>query len=324
MTIKQLAVLTHGLDGPGMNAAIRAVVRMALQQGWQVQGVRQGFKGLLAGEFVALRARSVSGTIERGGTFLGTSELSLTDAHNQRVALRQLNAANADALVVIGGREAMRNGATLAHLGFAVAGVPASIENDVWGADQAIGLDTALNTALDALDRIRDTASSQQEAFVVEVAGAHSGHLALLVAIAGGAEVLCVPERAYLAADVAREVSAAYVRGKQHCIIVVAEGARPSAQELATALEAQHAEIGFETHLTMLSHLQRGGKPLERDRVLGTRLGAAAVGRLAQGERGVMVGLVEGALVTTPLSEAAERSRELSAEHWEMARVLAR
>jgi len=324
MMISKLAVLTHGEDGPGMNAAIRAVVRMAAHQGWQVLGVRRGFAGLLAGVFVPLSSRVVSGTIERGGTLLATGEADLDTPAQVRAALRRLNEESIDALVVIGGREAMQGGAALAATGYPVTGVPASIENDVWGTDQAIGVDTALNTALDALDRIKDTASSQQEAFVVQVAGRRSGYLALLTAMAGGAEVLCVPEQPFEPEVVAQQVSAAYVRGKQHCIIVVAEGARPAASELAAALEARRDEIGFSTHLIMLSHLQRGGKPLVHDRFLGTSLGAMAVTRLAEGELGVMVGLVSGAPLSTPLDQAAAQPRTLAAEQLKMADVLAR
>ncbi|MGI6377172.1 MAG: ATP-dependent 6-phosphofructokinase [Anaerolineae bacterium] len=323
MTISRLAVLTHGADAPGMNAAIRATVRMAVREGWQALGVRRGLEGLLAGEFAPLGTRSVSGTIERGGTLLGTSNAEL-DAAQVRTALRRLNEAQADALIVIGGRDAMRGAVALAAQGCCVLGLPASIENDICGTDQAIGVDTALNTALDALDRIRDTASSQQEAFVVEVAGRCCGHLALLTALAGGAEVLCVPEHPCDEQAVATEVSSSYVRGKEHCIILVAEGARPSAQALAAALDARHEEIGFATRLIMLSHLQRGGSPLAQDRYLATALGAAAVSRLAQGEQGVLVGLVDGATITTPLDDVATRVRALDESLLAMARVLAR
>lgn len=323
MTINKLAVLTHGADAPGINAAIRAVVRMAARHGWQTLGVRRGLQGLLAGEYALLGTRDVSGTIERGGTFLGTSNGDL-EAAAVRTALRRLNEAQVDALVVIGGREAMQGAAALASQGACVVGVPASIENDVCGIDQAIGVDTALNTALDALDRIRDTASSQQEAFVVEVAGQHSGHLALLTAIAGGAEVLCVPEQACDEQAVVAEVSSSYVRGKEHCIILVAEGARPGAQALAEALDVRRQETGFATRLIMLSHLQRGGSPLAQDRYLATTLGAAAVSRLAQGEQGALVGLVDGVVVTTPLSMVATERRVLDDNLLEMAQVLAR
>lgn len=324
MSIHILAVLTHGEDGPGMNAAIRAVVRMATHEGWQTRGVRHGFAGLLAGEFVPLGTRDVSGMIERGGTRLGTGEGELNTPARVREALRRLNEEAIDALVVIGGREAMAGGAALAAAGMLVVGVPACIDNDIVGTDRAIGVDTALNTALDALDRIRDTASSQQEAFVAEIAGRRSGHLALLTAVAAGAEVLCVPEHPYTCAEVAEQVGAAYVRGKQHCLIVVAEGARPSAAELAAALEARREEVGFATHLIILSHLQRGGAPLAQDRFLGTDLGAAAVVRLAQGQSGVMVGLVDGVPVTTPLAEAAAQLRVLEPEQLVMADTLAR
>ncbi len=324
MPISDVAVLTHGADCPAMNAAIRAVVRMAAHQGCETQGVRHGFDGLLAGEFVPLASRAVSGTIERGGTLLGTGAASLDGPVQLRGALRELNEARADALVVIGGREAMRGGAALAAAGFPVVGVPASIEDDVSGTDQAIGVDTALNTALDALDRIKDTASAQQEAFVVEVAGQHSGRLALLTAMAGGAEVLCVPEQPNSADRVAAEVADAYVRGKQHCIVVVAEGARPTAQELASELARRHEDVGFATRLIMLSHLQRGGKPLASDRCLATRLGAAAVIQLAHGQSGVMVGLVDGVLTCTPLAQTAKDPRPLDDDKLKMAGILAR
>lgn len=323
MAIMRLAVLTHGADGPGMNAAIRASVRMAIHQGWEAFGVRGGFPGLLGGEFEPLGPRSVSGLIERGGTYLGTSETDLGE--EQRVeGLQQLARARIDALVVIGGRQAIGIAAALGREGLAIVGVPASIENDLPGTDDAIGADTALNTALDAIDRIKDTASSQQEAFVVQVAGRCSGRLALRVGVAGGAEVLCIPENPCQAATVARLVADAYQRGKPHCIVVVAEGARPGAVELAQMLEAQRAEVGFESHLVILSHLQRGGTPTANDRIQGTRLGAEAVRRLAQGERGVMVGLIDGQMVTTPLATVAAHPQPLDRGFKEMADMLAR
>ena len=201
--------------------------------------------------------------------------------------------------------------------------VPASIENDVWGTDQAIGADTALNTAMDAIDRIKDTASSQQQAFVVEMVGAHSGYLTLMTGLVGGAEITCIPETSLSLEAIVSEVSDTYVRGKEHCIIVVAEGANPDAHAIQAYLTEHQAQTGFEAHLTMLGHIQRGGAPLARDRYLATLLGAAAVEALADGAPGVMVGIDENHAVRVPLADVVTHQKSIDRQYLELAGMLA-
>jgi len=322
--IRQVGVLTSGADSPGFNACIRAVVRMGLHCEWGPVGIRRGYEGLLNGETIPLSSRSVSGVIGRGGTFLGSSlHEPLGTPQGLRQALRHLNQAGIDALVVIGGQRALLGALALHETGLPTIGVPGTIENDICGTDLAIGVDTALNTALDAMDRIRDTASSHQQAFLVEVMGGRCGYLALWVGIAGGAEMVCIPEVPFALERVANEVGSAYIRGKKHCIITVAEGARPSAAGIAEYLQANQEETGFSVHLTILGHVLRGGSPTAYDRLLATRLGAAAVKQLHQGASGVMVGLVDGEMVCSPLAEVTERTRQISDAEYELARVLA-
>ena len=322
--IRRIAVLTSGGGCPGSNACIRAVVRMSLHFGWEAWGVRRGYAGLLVGDLTPLTSRSVSHVIDRGGTFLGSSRC---DDFRTRVgireALRHLNEDAIDALVVIGGDGSLRGARELSEAGAQVVGVPGTIENDIGGTDIAIGVDTALNSALDAIDRIKDTASSQEQAFLVEVAGRQSGYLALMAGIAGGAEMVCVPDMSFGLDDVVREIGEAYVRGKQHCIVVVAEGVQPSATLIAERLSGRRTEIGFGIRLSVLSHVQRGGSPTAKDRLLATKLGAAAVERIKQGETGTMVGVVNGELATTDLAEATSASRGIDIRDFELAAMLA-
>ena len=323
--IRRLAVVTSGGDSPGFNPCIRSVVRMALHYGWEPWGVRHGYEGLLRGELMRLTSRSVSNIIGHGGTMLGASRSeAFGTALGQREALRSLNENGVDGLVVIGGDGSMRGALALEEAGVPTVGIPGTIENDVCGTGLAIGVDTALNTAIDALDRIKDTASSHQQAFLVEVMGARSGYLALMAGIAGGAEMVCIPELPFTLEDVVREVGDAYVRGKPHCIITVSEGAKPHAAEIAAYLEERREQTGFGVRLSILGHIQRGGSPSAYDRYLGTRFGAKAVQLLHEGVHGVMVGLADGVLATTPLAEVAEGTCPLDESYFEMARILAR
>jgi 6-phosphofructokinase 1 len=323
-TIQHVGVLTAGDDGPGMNAAVRSAVRMALEQGWTVTGIQQGFHGLLRGQFVELESRSVSHIIDLGGTFLGTSSGDILEDHTQLLdTFHALREQGIDGLVVIGGRRALDAARALNEGGMPTVGVPASSENDLWGIDVAIGVDTALNTAIEAIDHIQDTALSQHKAFVIEIMGRHSGYLTLMASIAGGAEVTCIAEAPFDLEDVAEEVAAAYRRDKGHCLIVVAEGAEPDAHSIHSYLNEHQDETGFEANLTMLGHMQRGGTPTAKDRFLATRLGAAAVQALADGKHGVMVGTRENRLVYPSLTDVIAREREIDMAYLELATVLA-
>jgi 6-phosphofructokinase 1 len=325
MAIHRIGVLTSGGDGPGFNPCLRAATRMALSLGVQVVGIKRGYTGLLNDEFVELTARSVGGIIDKGGTFLGTSRsLDFKSRRGQMDALRNLNDAEIDGLVVIGGDGTMRGAQRLHELGLPIMGVPGTIDNDVGGTDLAIGVDTALNTALDAIDRIKDTASSLQRAFVVEVMGRESGYLALMTGLAGGAEMACIPEVPFELEDVARTVTDAYVKGKSHAIICVAEGARYNAVAIAEYLRERHEEAGFSVRMTILGHIQRGGAPLAFDRLLATRLGAAAAQYLIEGRSGEMVGLIGNEIASTPFEEVIAERKPIDVDMYRLAEVLAR
>jgi len=323
--IRRVGILTSGGDSPGYNPCVRAVVRQALHYGWEAWGIKSGYAGLLRGEIIPLTSRSVSGIIASGGTILGSSRCDqFNTAQGLRQALRNLNEAGLDALVVVGGDGSLRGARALDEAGIPTLGVPGTIENDVPGTDMAIGVDTALNTALGAMDRIRDTATSQQQVFMIEMMGSRSGYLALMAGITGGAEMACIPEIPFTLEQVEREVADAYIRGKKHCIITVAEGTVPHASEIAAYLEAHAEQTGFGVRLSMLGHIQRGGSPTAHDRILGTRLGAAAVDQLYQGNHGVMVGIVDGQLICTSLAEATATTRALEADDLQFATILAR
>ncbi len=321
--MKRIAVLTSGGDGPGLNPCIRAVTRMALHQGVEVTGVHRGYDGLIGGDVRELDARAVGGIMGRGGTILGTARCQeFTTEHGQRRAIRTLNQLGAEGLVVIGGNGSLTGALQLHRLGFPVVGIPATIDNDVNGTDIAIGVDTALNTILDAIDRIKDTASSHHRAFLIETMGRNSGYLALSSGLAGGAELVLIPEIETSLEKVADVIEDTYIRGKAHCIIVVAEGWKPGCRALISYLMDRREELGFEVRLTVLGHVQRGGKPSAFDRLLATRLGAAAATALIDGARGVMVGWVGNQLSTIPLEKAVAFQKSIDREIYELSAVM--
>jgi len=323
--MKRIGVLTSGGDGPGLNPCIRAVTKMALGYGLEVMGIERGYAGLIDGEMISLDARSVGGIIGRGGTFLGTARApEFKTPQGQREALRSLNRRGIEGLVVIGGNGSLIGACALHRLGFPVVGVPATIDNDVVGTDMAIGVDTALNTILDAIDKIKDTASSHQRAFLVETMGRESGYLALMGGIAGGTELILIPEVETTLEEVAQGLMDAYVRGKAHCIVVVAEGYKPGTQAVATYLKERQEELGFEVRVTVLGHIQRGGAPLAFDRILATRLGAAAVRELHEGNHGHLVGLIGNQIVLTPLEDLLTHRKEIDLSLYELGTIMER
>lgn len=322
--MKRIAVMTSGGDSPGINAAIRAVVRTALEYNIEVYGVRQAYTGLMNGDFELLTSVEVSGILQRGGTILQTARNDeFKTPQGQKRGLRRLNEHNIEALVVIGGNGSLSGALALHKLGFQVVGVPGSIDNDIWGTDMSIGVDTALNTILDALDRLRDTASSHQRAFIIEVMGRNCGYLALMGSILGGAEIVITPERPHTMEEVAAALENAYVRGKSHAIAVIAEGAPFRATELEAYLK-NNPNVGFEIRLTILGHIQRGGSPSAFDRLLATRMGVEAVKVLMEGQSGVMVALSGREMKTVPLEDAVSQIRPISESYFEMAKFLAR
>lgn len=309
--MKKIAVLTSGGDAPGMNAAIRAVVRSAIWHGASVVGVEQGYEGLIEGRFVPLDARAVGSIIHRGGTMLRTARSErFKTAEGRALALEQLKNQGVEGLIVIGGDGSFRGAHALCEAGFPVVGVPGTIDNDLWGTDMTIGCDTALNTALEAVRRLRDTASSHDRLFIVEVMGRDCGFIALHTALSGGAESVLVPERPITPAEVCRRLRASREGGKSYSLVVVAEGVMSGA-ELAASLSDCGA---FEARVTVLGYIQRGGSPSAYDAALATRLGSRAVDLLLEGQKDVMVGLTGGALTTAPLPLTWERNKELKPE----------
>jgi 6-phosphofructokinase 1 len=321
--MNRIAVLTSGGDAPGMNAAIRAVVRNGLEMGWDVFGVRGGYSGLVAGDLVQMSARDVGGIIQRGGTVLGSARCpEFHEESTRRKALAQMEEWGVGGLVVIGGNGSQTGANALDEMGFPVIGVASTIDNDLLGSEITIGVDTALNIALESIDRLKVTASSHRRGFLVEVMGRKCGYLALMAAIAGGAEVVVIPEIELTPPQVADMLRDAYKRGKQHAVAVVAEGATYDAEALVTYFKKHEESIGFELRATILGHVQRGGEPTAYDRVLGTRLGAGAVEALARGEHGVVVGMNQSKVTTTPLKDIVGRTKSIDPELFQLAKIL--
>ncbi len=323
-TPKRIAVLTSGGDAPGMNAALRAVVRSGVLRGYHMLGVRHGYSGLLSGDMVSLGPREVGGIIHQGGTMLGTSRCeALKTRHGQQIALERLQREKIDALVVIGGNGSQTGAHALAREGAHVVGIASTIDNDLVGADISLGTTTALNTALDAIDRLRVTAASHDRAFLVEVMGRHSGYLAATAAIAGGAEALVVPEVDVEPEAIEEQLRISRARGKSHAIIVVAEGSRLNADALLHYFQLHAARLGFELRATRLGHIQRGGAPVAFDRMLGSTLGAAAIGHIDAGDCSILVGWRDGTVKATALADVADRTKALDLRLLDLAHALA-
>ncbi|MFV8752268.1 ATP-dependent 6-phosphofructokinase [Nannocystaceae bacterium ST9] len=326
-----MAVLTSGGDAAGMNMAIRAVVRSAITRGWHPYGVQEGYAGLIAplelGQIRPLEARDVGGILGLGGTVLGSARCpEFAQPEVRRRGLANLAELGIDALVVIGGNGSQAGANALYRDGIAVVGIASTIDNDLEGTDITLGADTAANVAADAVDKLRVTASSHRRASIIEVMGRDCGYLALTVGLACGAEAIVIPEAEMSPDEVAERIEDAYRRGKKHALVIVAEGAQRDGAELARVLQDdQHCRrIGFELRVTVLGHVQRGGTPTVFDRLLGARLGHAAVERIARGEFGVLVGLRGQQIVSTPLATIVGRQKPLNTDLIALARVLAR
>ena len=321
--MRRIAVLTSGGDAPGMNAAIRAVVRTGVLKGWDVFGVKGGYEGLINGIFIPMGTRDVGGILQRGGTILGSARCpEFVTEKGQLKGLRSLNESGIDALIVIGGNGSQAGNYALHKLGFPVVGIASTIDNDLYGCDVTIGVDTALNIALEAIDRLKTTASSHQRAFLIEVMGRKCGYLALMAAIAGGAEYVVLPEVDVDPETIAGELTTAYEKGKQHAIIVVAEGATYNATALDNYFKKHRERLGFDLRVTILGHTQRGGFPGAIDRILASKLGAAANEQLEKGNFGVLVGEVKGEVVATPLADVIGRPKKLDPLLIELAKKL--
>jgi 6-phosphofructokinase 1 len=322
--MKRIAVLTSGGDAPGMNAAIRTVVRLGINEGWEVFGVRNGYAGLVEERIDPLGARDVGGILQRGGTFLGSARFpEWKEEAVREKALANLSARAIEALVVIGGNGSQTGAHALSRMGFPVVGVASTIDNDLPCTEITIGVDTALNIALESIDRLRVTASSHKRAFVVEVMGRNCGYLALMAGIAGGAEAVVVPEAEVDPDVIFAELHDAYSRGKAHALVVVAEGARYNAAALLKHFQQNRGRLGFDLRATTLGHVQRGGVPGAFDRLLATRLSAAAVDHLRRGEHGRLMGFVGGEVRSTPLDEVMRSTKTIDMELLKLARILA-
>jgi 6-phosphofructokinase 1 len=322
--IRRVAVLTSGGDAPGMNACIRAMTRTGLARGWQVWGIRYGYQGLLDGDMAPLGWADVGGIIETGGTVLGSSRCRpFRSEDGQRRALGQLAAREIDALVIIGGNGTQHGALALDGLGFPVVGVASTIDNDLYGSEPSIGVDTALNVAMESIDRLRTTAFSHRRISLVEVMGRDSGYLALMAGLAGGAEAVVVPEDPVDLAALEAQLAGAH-RRKRHALVVVAEGAVPGTAGLAAHFRALADRLDVEVRVTVLGHVQRGASPTAADRLLGTRLGAAATEALADGRRGVLVGLLDGRTAQTTLDEVCRGRKVVDPKLLDLAELLAR
>ena len=323
-SIKRIGVLTSGGDAPGMNAAIRAVVRCAAANDLDVLGIRRGYAGLLDGEIIEMGPRSVANVIHRGGTLLGTArcEEMKTSAGLQK-AVKNLQSFGIDGLVAIGGDGTFRGAQALSELTRVhVVGVPGTIDNDLYGTDSTIGFDTAVNTALEAIDRLRDTAEAHDRLFFVEVMGRTRGFIALSVGVAGGAEDVLVPEVPTDLDELARSITTQFAAGKRASIVVVAEGDDAGrAFEVAQKLGSR---LVMDYRVCVIGHVQRGGPPSAQDRLLASKLGAGAVLTLVEGRSGVMVGLLNGRVVETPFDQTWKNQKELDTELLYLMKVLAR
>ncbi|WP_026690645.1 6-phosphofructokinase [Alteribacter aurantiacus] len=317
--MKRIGVLTSGGDSPGMNAAIRAVVRKAIYHDLEVYGIYQGYAGLISGQIEKLELGSVGDIIHRGGTMLYTARCEeFKTLEGQKKGIEQLNKFGIEGLVVIGGDGSFQGARKLTEHGFPTIGVPGTIDNDIAGTDYTIGFDTALNTVIDAIDKIRDTATSHERTYVVEVMGRDAGDLALWAGLADGAETILVPEVDYNMDDVVSRLKRGAERGKKHSIILVAEGVG-SGVDIGREIQEK---TNFETRVTVLGHIQRGGSPTASDRVLASRLGAKAVELLINGKQGQMVGIEKNVLVSHDIEEALSREHTIDEEMYKLSQEL--
>lgn len=306
--VQKIGVLTSGGDAPGMNAAIRAVVRSALSRGIEVYGIYNGYKGMLEGEIVKLDRKSVGNIIGSGGTVLGSARLpEFKDEKVRLEAIKNLKKLGIEAVVTIGGDGTYQGALALTKMGINCVGLPGTIDNDIASTDYTIGFDTAVCTAVDALDKLRDTCRSHQRCSIVEVMGRYCGDIAYQAGVAAGANLVITSETGINEAEVIETVRNCKTVGKRHCIIVVTEHI---CDVFSLAKKVEDA-TGFETRATVLGHIQRGGSPSPADRVIATRLGDAAVEELAAGNGGVCMGIVKGEIVATPIDVALKMKKNL-------------
>jgi 6-phosphofructokinase 1 len=319
MAMKKIGVLTSGGDSPGMNAAVRAVVRKGIFHNVEVYGIYGGYAGLMSGNIKKLELGSVGDIIHRGGTFLQSARSEeFKTREGQQKGIDQLNKHGIDGLVVIGGDGSYMGAKALTEQGFPCVGVPGTIDNDIPGTEFTIGFDTALNTVIDAIDKIRDTASSHERTFIIEVMGRNAGDIALWSGLAGGAETILIPEEKHDIKDIALRLKKGQERGKKHSIIIVAEGVM-SGYEVGKIIKE---ETDFDTRVTVLGHVQRGGSPTVTDRVLASRLGARAVELLIEGKGGRAVGIEKNEMVDYDIIEALAKPHTIDLNLYKLSKEL--
>ena len=320
---KTIGVLTSGGDAPGMNAALRAVTRAAISNDIQVKAIYRGYKGLIDGEVKPFTTQDVSGIVQRGGTILKSARCAeFPTKEGRQQAFETIKREEIDALIVIGGDGTFTGARVFAQeYNIPVIGIPGTIDNDLWGTDATIGYDTALNTIMHCVDTLRDTATSHERVFLVEVMGRDAGFLTLNAAIAAGAEAAIIPERATIIEQIEDAIGQGKRKSKNSSIVLVQEHAiEGGAQAVAKMMEEAHPE--FSSRVTILGHLQRGGSPTANDRILASRMGIAAVQALLEDQRNIMVGLQDDEIVYVPLSKAIKQKKDINAEKWAAMQIL--
>ena len=321
--INTVGVLTSGGDSPGMNAAIRAVVRSCIANGIKAKGIYRGYQGLIDDDVKELTSQDVSGIIQRGGTILKSARcMAFKTPEGRKQAYETLHKEKIDALVVIGGDGTFTGARLLAQeYNIPIIGLPGTIDNDLWGTDSTIGYDTSLNTIMDCVDKLRDTATSHERVFLVEVMGRDAGFLTLSAAIASGAEAAIIPERSTVREQIEEAIGQGRRKCKNSSIVLVQEHAiEGGAQAVAKVLEESHPE--YNTRVTILGHLQRGGSPTAYDRIIASRMGMAAVGALLEEQRSIMIGMKNDEIVYVPLSKAIREKKDVKADKWAAMQVL--
>lgn len=321
--IKCVGVLTSGGDSPAMNAAIRAVVRAGISNGITVKGIYRGYSGLIDDEIRELSSQDVSGIIQRGGTILKSSRCpAFMTPEGRKQAYDNLSKQGIDALIVIGGDGTFTGARVFAQeYNIPIIGLPGTIDNDLWGTDMTIGYDTSLNTIMECVDKLRDTATSHERVFLVEIMGRDAGFLTLNAAIAVGAEVAIIPERTAVAEQIEEAIGQGKRKSKNSSIVLVQEHAiEGGAQTVAKLLEQAHPE--YNTRVTILGHLQRGGSPTAQDRILASRLGVAAIQALLEEQRSIMIGVQNDEIVYVPLSKAISTKKDIKSDKWAAMQIL--
>lgn len=316
--IKTVGMLTSGGDAPGMNAAVRAVTRAAICNGIRVKAIYRGYKGLIDGEVAEFSSQDVSGIIQRGGTIIKSARCpEFTTPEGRKQAYDTLVREGIDALIVIGGDGTFTGGRIFAQeFNVPVIGIPATIDNDLWGTDATIGYDTSLSTIMECVDKLRDTATSHERVFLVEVMGRDAGFLTLNAAIAGGCEAAIIPERATVMEQIEDAIGNGRRKSKNSSIVLVQEHAvEGGANAVAAMIEKEHPE--YSTRVTILGHLQRGGSPTASDRILASRMGVAAIQALLDEQRNVMVGVQNEEIVLVPLSKAIHQKKDIKEDKWQ-------